>query len=74
MEEYYLLQNGKLNIANFLEEYKFSHLLIPESDYLYQNMDEIDNYKIIYENTSTNEFGLDYLNKKMKYRIYQRIS
>ena len=44
-------------------------------DYLYDNMDDIDNYKIVYENTSINEYSLKkYDDKKIKYRIYQRIS
>ena len=74
MREYYLLQIGSLDIEEFLEKYKFSHLLVIERDYLYDHMDNIDNYKIVYENTSINEFSLESLDNKMKYRIYQRIN
>ena len=74
MKEYYLLQIGSLDIEEFLEKYKFSHLLVIERDYLYDHMDNIDNYKIVYENTSINEFSLESLDNKMKYRIYQRIN
>lgn len=75
IEEYYLLQHGKIDVSKFLEKYKFSHLLVPLDDYLYDNMDDIDNYKIVYENTSINEYSLKkYDDIKMKYRIYQRIS
>ena len=71
MKEYYLLQ---LDVSNFLEKYKFSHLLVAEDDYLYNNMDNIDNYEIVYENTTIKEFSLvNISDKKIKYRIYKRI-
>lgn len=74
MKEYYLLQEGKLDVSNFLEKYKFSHLLVAEDDYLYNNMDNIDNYEIVYENTTIKEFSLvNISDKKIKYRIYKRI-
>ena len=52
------------------------YLLVPEDDYLYDNMDDIDNYEIIYEGTSLNEYSFINTNSndKVKYRIYKRIS
>ena len=74
MEEYYLLQIGKIDVSSFLEKYKFSYLLVPETDYLYDNMSDVDNYKIVYNNISINEFSVDTYNEKIKYKIYKRIS
>lgn len=74
MEEYYLLQIGNLDVNEFLEKYKFDYLLVIETDYLYNNMDDIENYKLVYENVSIDEFSIESLNNKIKYRIYQRIS
>lgn len=74
VEEYYLLQNGELNIEEFLEKYKFSHLLITENDYLYDEMKNIDNYKLVYQNKSIRDFGLADKGVRIKYRIYERIS
>ena len=74
MEEYYLLQIGNLDVNEFLEKYKFDYLLVIETDYLYNNMDDIDNYKLVYENVSIDEFSIESLNNKIKYRIYQRVN
>lgn len=74
MEEYYLLQMGNLDVNEFLEKYKFDYLLVIETDYLYNNMDDIENYKLVYENVSIDEFSIESLNNKIKYRIYQRVS
>ena len=74
MEEYYLLQIGNLDVNEFLEKYKFDYLLVIETDYLYNNMDDIENYKLVYENVSIDEFSIESLNNKIKYRIYQRVN
>lgn len=74
IEEYYLLQNGELNIEEFLEKYKFSHLLITENDYMYDKINNIDNYELIYQNKSISEFSITNGDEKIKYRIYERIS
>lgn len=74
MEEYYLLQIGNLDVNEFLEKYKFAYLLVIETDYLYNNMDDIENYKLVYENVSIDEFSIESLNNKIKYRIYQRVN
>lgn len=73
LDEYFALQkDNTIEVKDFLEKYKFSHLLVVEDDYLYDNMDDIDNYEIIYENTSLKEYTTS--NKKEKYRIYKRIN
>ena len=77
LDEYFILQKEHtIEVKDFLEKYKFSHLLVPEDDYLYDNMDDIDNYEIIYEGTSLNEYSFINTNSndKVKYRIYKRIS
>lgn len=74
MKEYYLLQIGNLDVNEFLEKYKFDYLLVIETDYLYNNMDDIENYKLVYENVSIDEFSIESLNNKIKYRIYQRVN
>ena len=77
IEEYFSLQKEHtIEVKDFLEKYKFSHLLVPEDDYLYENMDDIDNYEIIYEGISLNEYSFinTNSNEKLKYRIYKRIS
>lgn len=59
-KENYELANGQLDTSEFLEKYKFSLLLVSQSDYLYNNLEEIENYFVIFEDT------------KSKYRIYAR--
>lgn len=75
IEEYYLLQHGEIDVRKFLEKYKFSHLLVPENDYLYDNMDDIDNYEVIYNDVSIDVYSIGYKDETTKkYRIYKRIS
>ena len=77
IEEYFSLQKEHtIEVEDFLEKYKFSHLLVPENDYLYDNMDDIENYEIIYENVSVslNEYNFFNTDCNKKYRIYKRIS
>lgn len=49
LTELYLLQNHAIYYKDFLDKYNFTHLLVKESDVLYQNLLHDDNYEIIYE-------------------------
>ena len=57
--ENYYLQMGYYNIADFLEKYNFTHLLVRNSDILFNNLED-KNYFILYESTTTG------------YRLYAR--
>lgn len=59
-KENYELANGKLNLHEFLEKYKFSLLLVNNKDYIYNHITDEENYFIIYDNTKTT------------YRLYAR--
>lgn len=59
--EYYNVLVGNYDLKKFLKKYNFTHLLIVESENLYDWMKEIDNYKIIYEGKVDN---------KESYKIY----
>ena len=41
---------------------------------LYDEMKNIDNYKLVYQNKSIRDFGLADKGVRIKYRIYERIS
>ncbi len=55
--EYYELQNGMMDVNEFLDKYKFTHLYIDFNDYIFMFRD-LDNYHIIDE--------------RGDYRIYER--
>ena len=47
LKEYFLLQHSKININEFLDKYKFTHLLLNGGDIMFK-LSEIDGYKLIY--------------------------
>lgn len=49
-EENYKLQHGNIPVKDFLEKYNFTHLLVKNSDILYNNITD-EKYLIIYDNT-----------------------
>jgi len=51
-KEFYDLQHGSLNVTEFIKKYNFTHLLIKNTDYLYNNMLDQENYVIIYDDTT----------------------
>lgn len=57
--EYYNLQTGRLYYKTVLDKYKFTHIIVSESDILYTYLPYDVEYKLIYENDS--------------YRLYRRI-
>ena len=59
-EELYKLQHRELDVESFISKYNFTHLLVQNSDVLYNNSYVQDKYFIIYENTKTG------------YRLYMR--
>lgn len=63
--EYYKLEMGKLNKAEFIKKYDFDYLVVGESDALY-DFPEIftDKYKMIYEDDDDEKYGV---------RVYQKI-
>ncbi len=58
--ELYNLQYRKISVADFLEKYNFTHLLVQNSDVLYDNVAVQSKYFVIYENS------------KAGYRLYMR--
>lgn len=59
LKEYFLLQHSKININEFLDKYKFTHLLLNSGDIMFK-LSEIDGYKLIY------------LDKEYEYKLYVR--
>lgn len=49
LTELYLLQNHAIYYEDFVDKYQFTHLLVKETDVLYQNLLHDDNYEIMYE-------------------------
>lgn len=56
MEEYFMLQTGRIYYADVLEKYQFTHLLISESDILGTYLPKDDNYQEAYSNKSYRVF------------------
>lgn len=48
-KEYYMLHMGQINYKKFVDKYQFTHLLINKDEWLYQQIIDDDNYKLIYE-------------------------
>lgn len=48
LEELYMLQNGHIYYKDFLDKYKFTHLLVKENDYLYHLLLHDSDYEIYY--------------------------
>ena len=59
LKEYFLLQHSKININEFLDKYKFTHLLLNSGDIMFK-LSEIDGYKLIY------------IDEKYEYKLYVR--
>lgn len=59
LKEYFLLQHNKININEFLDKYKFTHLLLNSGDIMFK-LSEIDGYKLIY------------IDKEYEYKLYVR--
>ena len=59
LKEYFLLQHSKININEFLDKYKFTHLLLNGGDIMFK-LSEIDGYKLIY------------IDEKYEYKLYVR--
>ena len=55
----YLSYDKKININEFLDKYKFTHLLLNSGDIMFK-LSEIDGYKLIY------------LDKEYEYKLYVR--
>ena len=53
LKEYYLLQHHAIYYKNFIDKYNFTHLLVKETDVLYQNLLHDDNYEVVYEGYET---------------------
>ena len=48
IKEYYLLCNGYLKYQDFVDKYKFTHMLIEKNEYIYEDALKDENYRIIY--------------------------
>ncbi|MDY4618870.1 MAG: hypothetical protein SO484_02555 [Bacilli bacterium] len=59
LKEYFLLQHSKININEFLDKYKFTHLLLNSGDIMFK-LSEIDGYKLIY------------IDKEYEYKLFVR--
>ena len=59
LKEYFLLQHSKININEFLDKYKFTHLLLNSGDIMFK-LSEIKGYKLIY------------IDKEYEYKLYVR--
>ncbi len=74
LKEYYDLQAGRLDITNFLNKYKFTHLLVRENDYLYKYLEASDEYKVIFKDREHGE-NIQIVNKNNKlYKIFEKTS
>lgn len=47
-QEYYDLEDGKIDISKFLDKYNFTHLLITEREYLYDKINDVGGYSLFY--------------------------
>lgn len=75
LTELYLLQNNAIYYEDFLDKYQFTHLLVKETDALYQNLLHDDNYEIIYEGYETkvdHKIG-DSSTNRYNYILFKRI-
>jgi len=74
-DEYYYLQKGLIYYRDFLDKYNFTHLLVKETDILYQNLIHDDNYEIIYTATEkSTSYKLSFAERKMEnYIIFKKI-
>lgn len=59
LKEYFLLQHSKIDINEFLDKYKFTHLLLNGGDIMFK-LSEIDGYKLIY------------IDNEYEYKLYVR--
>lgn len=59
LKEYFLLQSGKIDINEFLDKYKVTHLLLNGGDIMFK-LSEIEGYKLIY------------IDKEYDYKLYVR--
>lgn len=59
LKEYFLLQHSKININEFLDKYKFTHLLLNSGDIMFK-LSEIKGYKLVY------------IDKEYEYKLYVR--
>lgn len=59
LKEYFLLQSGKIDINEFLDKYKFTHLLLNGGDIMFK-LSEIEGYKLVY------------IDKEYEYKLYVR--
>lgn len=53
LTELYMLQSHAVYYKDFVDKYNFTHLLVKETDVLYQNLLHDDNYKVVYEGYET---------------------
>lgn len=75
LTELYLLQNNGIYYKDFLAKYDFTHLLVKETDSLYQNLLHDDNYEIIhkgYEAKVDNKVGNSSIDR-YNYILFKRI-
>ena len=48
LKEYYNLQTGNLKIKDFLAKYKFTYLVLSDSDVMFYKEEELIDYKLVY--------------------------
>ena len=75
LTELYLLQNNAIYYKDFLDKYSFTHLLVKETDMLYQNLLHDNDYKIVYEgNESRKDYKLDdFSMDRCNYILFKRV-
>lgn len=67
--EYYKLQDKKINYEKFLDDYNFSHVLVTKQDSFYSEISNNENYKLIYKGITS--LKVDH-NHYQKYMLYVR--
>ena len=70
-KEFYDLQHGNLDVSEFLEEYNFTHLIVENGDYLYNNMEGQENYEIYYEQGASLRL---YIRKDIKEQVNSKLT
>lgn len=75
LTELYLLQNYGIYYKDFLDKYNFTHLLVKETDVLYQNLLHDSDYEIIYKGYEArvdNKLG-DSSTNRYNYVLFKKI-
>ena len=75
LTELYLLQNHAIYYKDFIDKYQFTHLLVKETDVLYQNLLHDDDYEIMYrglESKTDHKFG-NFSMDRWHYILFRKI-